>query len=163
MLRKNLTKIILTLFSIIFAVCAAATVPAEASEISAPTKPAIISHSENQDTQHAQDTYILSDGTQVDFIYTFNTGMVKIYRNKVLQKSISDKEILRKANRKFSPLVYKPNGLSKCSATMAGVGIVNSILWGAAGLTAAIPPAAVAATVGGVVTGAVIAIGGAFC
>lgn len=50
-----------------------------------------------------------------------------------------------------------------CGATMLGLGTVNSLLWGAAGLAVPYPPAAAAALAGGTVTTLIIGVGGLFC
>lgn len=54
-------------------------------------------------------------------------------------------------------------GANSCSVTLGAVGIANSALWAAAGLTAVAPPAAAVAAGAGVVTGAIIGVGGMFC
>lgn len=50
-----------------------------------------------------------------------------------------------------------------CGATMLGLGTVNSLLWGVAGLAVPYPPAAAAALAGGTVTTLIIGVGGLFC
>ncbi|QRZ60980.1 hypothetical protein [Rothia sp. ZJ932] len=51
---------------------------------------------------------------------------------------------------------------NSCSAAIAGAGIANSVLWGAAGLTAVAPPAGMAAA-GGNITSAILTLGGLAC
>lgn len=50
-----------------------------------------------------------------------------------------------------------------CGASMLGLGTVNSLLWGVAGLAVPYPPAAAAALAGGTVTTLIIGVGGLFC
>lgn len=53
--------------------------------------------------------------------------------------------------------------VNECSATLGAVGVANSVLWAAAGMTAVAPPAAAVAGGAGVVTGAIITAGSLAC
>jgi hypothetical protein len=92
-----------------------------------------------------------------------SSGEIKIFNNSVEVGSTTMAEVqmvyLAELEAQFGDQVSPAN----CGAIMAGAGIANSALWGAAGLLALTGPAAGVAVGGGLVTGAITGVGGAFC
>lgn len=164
LLKKTFAPMLALLAAIAF--CLVPGISANAAEIST-QETTITSHQGKDNYAVAWDTYKLSDGTTVRFSYDKTTDVIDVYTNGMHKGSVTGQEVREEAEA-VDPGVSSANPglqsrrISGCSAAMAGLGVVNSIIWGVAGVTAP-TPAGIAATIGGCVTGAVIGIGGAFC
>ncbi len=117
----------------------------------------ISSHYAIEDNQIAKDIYRLSDKSNVTFIYNKIEKKVYVYKNSILQRIFTHDELM--SSIKDITILDRKVNSKQCAIAMAGLGIVNSIIWGAAGVATG----GVAAVVGGIVTGAVISAGGTVC
>lgn len=166
LLTKSFKSKITVLLSVVFLLLAACMLPvsvAHAAETDNPNNATLISHSGDRDDHQAWDEYSLSDGTVVRFSYNRDSGVISVYRDGKLTDTLTDQEILQEVNDQVKPSNPDIDLENACGNVMFGLGLVNSALWTAAGLTAWCPAASAAAGIGGFVTGAVISAGSLAC
>ncbi|MBT1179045.1 hypothetical protein [Bifidobacterium vespertilionis] len=158
---RNVVSILLALLSVI-ALCMVPTMQANAVELDGDNA-TLVSHEGRNTDKEAVDIYHLSDGAIVKFEYQKDTGEINIYRDGILQKTISDQEIIKKVKDTISSESGVAETYNACGVTLGALGIANGALWMAAGFTAWCPAASAAAGIGGFVTSTVITVGGMFC
>lgn len=158
---RNIISILLALLSVI-ALCTVPTMQANAAELDGDNA-TLVSHEGRNTDKEAVDIYHLSDGSTVMFEYWKDTGEINTYRNGILQKTISDQEIIKKVKDTISSESGATETYNTCGVALGALGIVNGALWTAAGFTAWCPAASAAAGIGGFVTGTVTTVGGMFC
>ena len=125
----------------------------------------ISAHQVSEDGDVVREEFRFDNGGSVRFEYNRDTGVIHAYRDGVLVTTTTDRKIMRDVERQLPPvedtgvLRAKPG---KCATAMGIAGLVNTALWGAAGIAAA-PSAGASIAIGGMITGGVLTVGGMFC
>lgn len=164
---KGISPLIIILAAIVaIALCFASAPAAQAAE-SVPTVDEVSSHQVEEHGGDVREEFRFTDGSTVRFDYDRDSGAIKVYRNGMLVGSTNDRRIIRDVKRQLPVSKESSNSAfrssaSRCQTAMGIAGLVNTALWGAAGIVAA-PSAGVSVAIGGMITSGVLGVGGMFC
>lgn len=109
------------------------------------------------------ETVVAADGTEVRIVWDQATNDIELFTGSTLIGETTMAEVQEEFSRVSESQGEAPMATASantCDYMFAGVGLANTALWGAAGVTAVAPPAAAVAAAGGVVTSAILVGGG---
>ncbi|NKE10159.1 MULTISPECIES: hypothetical protein [Kocuria] len=105
------------------------------------------------------ETVVPADGTEVRIVWDQVTNDIQLFAGSSLIGETTMAEVQEELGRAPGSQVGAPMATASantCDYMFAGVGMANTVLWAAAGVTAVAPPAAAVAAAGGVVTTAIL-------